>query len=75
MYKKYEKVTKGGLKLNKLDILNKQILAILPMLLFLAGLVSLVVAGWLFNTIIGLIVLGICLIFVGYIVSPTGGVK
>ncbi|MCM0598314.1 hypothetical protein [Periweissella fabalis] len=61
--------------MNKLDILNKQILSILPMILFLAGLVALVVAGWLFNTIIGLIVLGICLIFVGYIVSPQGGVK
>lgn len=52
--------------------LNKLIEAV-PLILFILGLVAFVVAGFLFNMIIGTIVLAICLIISAWIVSP--GVK
>lgn len=41
------------------------------MLLFLASLVAFTVAGFLINNIAGLVVLGVCLLVLGWVLSPT----
>jgi hypothetical protein len=43
----------------------------MPMLMFLASLVAFTVAGFLINNVVGLVVLGICLLVLGWIISPT----
>ncbi|WP_032953818.1 DUF1056 family protein [Lacticaseibacillus rhamnosus] len=53
--------------MNKLEQLKQA----LPMLLFLAALISFTVAGFLVNNIAGLIMLGICLLVLGWALSPT----
>ncbi|MFR6585719.1 MAG: DUF1056 family protein [Lacticaseibacillus rhamnosus] len=45
------------------------------MLLFLAALISFTVAGFLINNIAGLIMLGICLLVLGWALSPTSPQK
>jgi hypothetical protein len=53
--------------LDKLEQLKQA----LPMLLFLASLVAFTVAGFLINNIAGLVVLGVCLLVLGWVLSPT----
>lgn len=40
------------------------------LILFFAGVIAFIVAGWLLNTIVGLLVLGSALILTAFIVSP-----
>lgn len=54
--------------MNKLNIVAQA----LPMILFVFGLISFVIAGFLFNLILGVSVLGIALIIMAWIVSPVG---
>ncbi|WP_375155874.1 DUF1056 family protein [Lacticaseibacillus paracasei] len=49
----------------------EQVKQTLPMLLFLAALVVFTVAGFLINNVVGLTVLGICLLVIGWVLSPT----
>lgn len=41
------------------------------MLLFLAALIAFTTAGFLINNVAGLVVLGICLLVFGWIISPS----
>jgi NhaP-type Na+/H+ and K+/H+ antiporter len=53
--------------LDKLEQLRQA----LPLLLFLAALIAFVTAGFLINNIAGLVVLGACLLIIGWVLSPT----
>lgn len=55
----------------------KQLTALLPMLLFIAGLIALVSAGYLVSLELGTFLLGVALLFCGWLVTPSqsGGDK
>jgi Flp pilus assembly protein TadB len=57
--------------IDKLAKLPALIIPSLPLLLFLAGIVAFIVAGYLFSTILGTVVLGIGLMVLGWVVSPS----
>lgn len=61
--------------IDKLQNIPALIMASLPLLLFLAGLVAFVTAGYLFNAIVGTLVLGIALMVCGWVVSPSSNSK
>gem|GEM_PF-3696561 len=42
-------------------------------ILFLAGLITIAIAGFMFNTIVGLVVTGIFLIVIAFILDKQGG--
>ncbi|WP_260339056.1 DUF1056 family protein [Lacticaseibacillus paracasei] len=44
---------------------------LLPTLLFVSGLIAIVTSAYLFNSIIGTLVLGGVLLFSGWIITPT----
>lgn len=51
----------------------KKILEYLNTILFLTGLIMITVAGFMFNTIIGLVLSGIFLIIIAFIVDKQNG--
>jgi hypothetical protein len=53
--------------LDKLEQLQQA----LPLLLFLAALIAFTTAGFLINNVAGLVVLGACLLVLGWIISPS----
>lgn len=74
--KVYEgQLKKGGDIINKFKHLIKTLEDNLSFILVLLALISFTVAGFLFNILIGLLVLGFCLFFLAWIISPneTGG--
>lgn len=44
---------------------------LLPTLLFVFGLIAIVISAYLFNSIIGTLVLGSVLLFCGWLLTPT----
>ena len=44
---------------------------LLPTVLFVFGLIAIVISGYLFNIIIGTLVLGSVLLFCGWLLTPT----
>lgn len=44
---------------------------LLPTLLFVSGLIAIVTSAYLFNSIIGTLVLGSVLLFCGWLLTPT----
>ena len=50
------------MNITKMISVFKKIAAVIPLLLFISGLILFAVAGFLANTIIGCVIAGICLI-------------
>lgn len=44
---------------------------LLPIVLFVSGLIAIVISAYLFNSIIGTLVLGSVLLFCGWLLTPT----
>ncbi|MGO3094590.1 MAG: DUF1056 family protein [Lacticaseibacillus paracasei] len=44
---------------------------LLPTVLFVSGLIAIVISAYLFNSIIGTLVLGSVLLFCGWLLTPT----
>lgn len=57
--------------MNKLKEIGVQLIANIPFILVLAGIASIVYACFLFTEILGWAILGIALIIVAYMLSPT----
>lgn len=53
--------------MNKLTMLKE----LLPTVLFVFGLIAIVTSAYLFNSIIGTLVLGSVLLFCGWLLTPT----
>lgn len=51
----------------------KKIAAVIPLLLFICGLVMFIISGFLFNKIIGCVVSGICLIVLAVLLGEFKG--
>lgn len=61
------KESEGGASVSKLIMLKEM----LPTLLFVSGLIAIVTSAYLFNSIIGTLVLGSVLLFCGWLLTPT----
>ncbi|QHJ82221.1 MAG: hypothetical protein [Inoviridae sp.] len=57
------------MNITKMISVFKKIAAVIPLLLFICGLISFTVAGFLANKIIGYIVFGTCLIILSIILG------
>lgn len=61
------KESEGGASVSKLIMLKE----LLPTVLFVSGLIAIVTSAYLFNSIIGTLVLGSVLLFCGWLLTPT----
>lgn len=70
-----EQLKKGGDTIDKFKHLIKTLEDNLSFILVLLALISFTIAGFLVNILVGLLVLGFCLFFLAWIISPneTGG--
>ena len=62
-----------SMNITKMISVFRKIAAVIPLLLFISGLVAFTIAGYLVNKIIGYIVLGICLIILSIILGMFRG--
>lgn len=61
------------MNITKMILVFKKIAAVIPLLLFISGLILFAVAGFLANTIIGCVVSGICLIVLAVLLGEFKG--
>ena len=61
------------MNITKMISVFKKIAAVIPLLLFTCGLVMFIIAGFLFNKIIGCVVSGICLIVLAVLLGEFKG--
>lgn len=57
--------------MDKLEIIKQ----LIPTVLFIFGIIAVVTSAYLFNIIIGTLVLGIVLLFTGWLLTPTPSAK